>query len=684
MNVSRIYQGKVARLELENEAGQFEEENPELLWDHARIFNIAVNYHALCLLSLATSEESEFFKLRQQIEEVWNDDFIRDGDLRPGMKRSIAEALGISTKEIQTVDSAIEKVRLLLECDNPDALRQAVLDELLQFCRGESGIRNKGNEMLPRLCDPGFHGGFEYDAAAWKRKQGEHELKTTLHDLNEEELSGFAKKVELSWVVNLSGAVFEGESAKRRLEEAFSHFEKPANLRAELRHRVQQPDAVEFFDCWQDRIASLPDNLTIPRNNKGAPSKIFACLLFRHFPHPVTQNLLISFPNQRLQNHRKTPFRPVLKTTRLNWRGRRLVASSTAVSPACQSGEGRQWRPWTGNGRRWMWPLERKLSPFSTRSGSKKKNEGPNGNAFRRMQSAWSREQKSNPRMTVSLPRTMRMKSRQQVWQRTCVFFEAFQKLVGDLKKKTVDPEYSSETLPREYLSGYVVRGFREVFALWNAIADAEQEKEPAKLTESLRKQMQEWRKSHLDKLGWALLLKELADEGWQPVWRHRKDGDEIHENRFLENYVKWCGALAKSRQLEAPVRFTPADPLHSRRLPRFTDMCNFKPKGRFHHNPGELSVIVPIAYHSSQGWEQRQAKLTYSAPRMLRDGLRNPEKGERLGDEPWASPLWKALLGEEFASDPAFQDFSDCSVQLMPKRHAKSPNADGFLLTSR
>ncbi len=691
MNISRIYQGRVTALEVENEAGEFETVPENRLQNHAELFNHAVNYHALCLLSLATRPDSEFFKLREQIAEVWGD-FSRQGEKRHGMKHSIAKTLGISADEIPTVGAALKLVRPQFKnVENPDHLRQAVLDELLEFCRGDSGIRNQGNEMLPRLCDPDFTGGFPFDAAAWRRKLGEFQLKTTLHELSEADLPGFAEQVELSWVVNLSGATFEGEAAKKRLSEAFAHFRAVPDLPkepAKLQDLVATAEVQAFFaaEAEESHLASLPDDLVIPRNNKGALSRIFACLLFQHFPNSVTRSLLaIQFPQPKKPKTAGDDWKrdPPANTTPAGFEDDPIKLARAASELGVVYRGFTSLPSWQGASlasAKWQWKTfdvaaakealtvfnqirlkedERKLDRERLRAEAERLLTGT---------AASSDDEAEDDREPDAGLQANEL-------------FRPFQDLVEDVSRKNA-PD-SRVDLPREHLSGYAVRGFRDVFALWNAIVDDESPKPDAEVEPILKNSLQQWRKEHLDRLGWAELIQELAKPKWWPVWRHTKSGDETKQNRFISNYVKWCGAKAKAKQLESPVQFTPADPVHSRRLPRFTDTCNFTPKGKFHHNPGEMSVLVPIAVKTGEHWEQRRAKITYAAPRMLRDGLRHLESGEKLDHQAWASPLWQGLLGEDWAQEvePALQDFSKCAVQLMPRRGPKNPDAEGFLL---
>src|SRR5690606_40523736 len=57
--------------------------------------------------------------------------------------------------------------------------------------------------------------------------------------------------------------------------------------------------------------------------------------------------------------------------------------------------------------------------------------------------------------------------------------------------------------------------------------------------------------------------------------------------------------------------------------------------------------------------------RVSYSAPRFLRDCLRTPSEGEELANVRWLQPMMEAL-----APTPSLpQDLTSCPVSLMPER---------------
>jgi hypothetical protein len=114
--------------------------------------------------------------------------------------------------------------------------------------------------------------------------------------------------------------------------------------------------------------------------------------------------------------------------------------------------------------------------------------------------------------------------------------------------------------------------------------------------------------------------------------------------------------------RLAEPIRLTPADPEHSRRQFYFSDAAKFTERGEYRHEPNQRAVIVPVAMREDGVLHQTRVRVRYSAPRLLREGLR-ADAEENLGAMPWLQPMMAALG----LPDPMPQDFRDCPVALMP-----------------
>lgn len=92
--MNRIYQGRVSKV--------LDDQNQKLdlhvLWQHHELFQDAVNYYLVCLLSLANDPHSDMGKLREQITKDGTDGFVwgafrKRGVTRRGLRNSVAPYL---------------------------------------------------------------------------------------------------------------------------------------------------------------------------------------------------------------------------------------------------------------------------------------------------------------------------------------------------------------------------------------------------------------------------------------------------------------------------------------------------------------------------------------------------------------------------------------------------------------
>jgi len=69
--MNRIYQGRVSKV-----LDQNQELDLHVLWQHHELFQDAVNYYLVCLLSLANNPTSDMGKLREQITKEASEAFV--------------------------------------------------------------------------------------------------------------------------------------------------------------------------------------------------------------------------------------------------------------------------------------------------------------------------------------------------------------------------------------------------------------------------------------------------------------------------------------------------------------------------------------------------------------------------------------------------------------------------------
>ena len=223
-----------------------------------------------------------------------------------------------------------------------------------------------------------------------------------------------------------------------------------------------------------------------------------------------------------------------------------------------------------------------------------------------------------------------------------------------------------SEGVPTKYgLQPRTIRGFRDLRREWNKLVEPEEpysDEKKSKLLDALH----DYQRENPTIIGSARLFEVLLEKGNWLLWQEPDDQDSAKwwNAEFAADPLK---ALTDERQmlveidrLREPIRFTPADPIHSRRQFYFSDVCKFTERGEFRHETNRQTVLVPLAVSNGKNWSVARVRMEYSAPRLLRDGLRR-ESDEHLAAVPFLQPMMAALDG----AAPLPQDFRSCPIAL-------------------
>ncbi len=682
--MNRIYQGRVCGAQILDDQGNdltpSDWDFVSRLWEHHALFQDAVNYYVFCLLALACDPGGRVFPIRAKLAEagsehgVW-EAFARRGAKRQGMRESIVRTLGLANERITP-----EECFAAVLAGNPFAndnegreLLDLALREVLVECDGEGAIQQEGRGMLPRLCWPGYEGSYPRSAASLARTGSERRLSFELHQLDGDEAwRAFAEEVSLSWVVNLnaSAAPYTGDAARERLRKALAHFlqafggesgtQMGERVRAFLTARPNAQEALDEITRLVSVATELPE---IPRNRKGPSDRIEACLLFKHFPDEFTAALLkTSFP--------------------LDEKAGAAPAAEPDTDPLLRFGDD-------------PIKLARGVRGFVFRAFTSL----PMWGADHPAQLAWKEfdiaaiKEALKALHQVEAKGEERAKERERLEERAKVMRglakwkpsplkseEEPPLLAGDERIKQLEQIVDHE-LKQDYemsegvavaygLHPRTIRGFRDLRREWNKVLAPGEEFSEAKKSKLLEK-LREYQKENTAIVGSVRLYEVLLDRGnwliWQeppeplPTWWRKEFASDPVQALTDERHLK-----GDIERLGQSIKFTPADPVDSRRQFYFSDVCSFAERGAYRHEPNVRSVIVPLAAREGGLYAVRRARLQYSAPRFLRDGLR-VESGEVLANVPFLQPMMEALDGIE----PLPQDFRDCPVALMPEQCA-------------
>lgn len=214
------------------------------------------------------------------------------------------------------------------------------------------------------------------------------------------------------------------------------------------------------------------------------------------------------------------------------------------------------------------------------------------------------------------------------------------------------------------------VRGFRDLRRLWRDDAPSGATFSLG-LQEKLRTVLRKFQTDNPNTIGSELLFRSLLDESNWSVWQ---EPDSATAQSWatagfaddpLAALVQEFELKEDIERLREPVKLTPAHSEFSRRQYDFNAVSKFAAGTRAanRHETGRCAFTTELAFMESGRWNRVRARLVYSAPRLLRDGLRRENNGELLATAPWLQPMMEAL-----APLPDLpQDLTDMSVMLMP-----------------
>jgi hypothetical protein len=681
--MNRIYQGKVTKVELIN--GNNGEPEPLLswsndLWQHHALFQDAVNYYLVCLLALASGHEEETRRIvalrelittkpgpevstEQQQFYIW-EAFRRRGATRRGLRDSVAPYFCPGKSEATPNDCfrAVLSGNPYADTEEGRKLLDRGLKQLLDKCTGASGCRNAAPEFLPRFCKPDFTGNFVEDKAAVARQADKLKLPFVVHDSatrpDSESLAGFT--VHSIALPNAKKPEFCGAEA----------LEKLKGMVAEWRKR--QPNSESDWARLEDKIGKLPAEFSMSgyaaTSAKGEVKfQLFAMFLYRYVEQSdFTLGLLRAAtrrpkPDDKPPVPSPTPEESAGDPIRLA-RGTRGYVFRAFTSLPMWGGDKSGVSQWYEfdvaafeEALKALHQVDDKGEERQKECSLKQAQHDYQRGKSAKWKGAGTSEEEQRPPVLVGDPRIARLEQLVDVELRA---------------------EYEmSEGVEVKYgLHPRTIRGFHELRKKWNAAlkpgepySDATRQKLWIILTD--------YKKENAEVIGSPVLFDALVNESNWIIWREPTP-DQLREWRKaaklpddaefakdpLQALTDERELLEEIERLKQPIRLTPADPEYSRRQFYFSDVANLTERGEYRHEPNQQTVIVPLALRDGGSWKQVRVRLHYSAPRLLREGLR-AEKDENLGAMPWLQPMMEALGLPE----PMPQDFRECPVALMP-----------------
>ncbi len=621
--MNRIYQGRVSKVEIlhgKNADGQLLENWQSVLWQHHELFQDAVNYYLLALLALARDPANPATAIRNRMadpaseHQIWTS-FRRRGQTRRGLRDSVAKYI-VSSKAEPTLEECFSAV-LNGNTENPDVLDLA-LQELLVECDGDGAIQQEGRSMFPRFCSPTYKGDFPQSAAAKDKKSAKEWLPAFLYaqeSITNLELVRQRLKFELFANRDLTGRVLDAVESRKRLNEMLDWLAE--------RHTALAPEKERL----QKFITALPDTFNLPAwrggsvNKEALQQRFYAWLIFEHIePSHITFAVLRdSFPTPKEKS------KSISETIQVEKPSAELNDDPIKLA---RGARGYVFRAFTG------------LPCWGTDSPSlpawKEFDVAAFKEALKALHQIESKGEERDKERERLLQRHAFMRGKVKTWKASPEQEEKEPDvLVGDprierletLLKTELAGEYEmSEGETVEYgLQPRTIRGFRDLRKEWNKIVKPG-EPFDAETKDALLASLRNYQKENPNIIGSVRLYEALVEkENWL-VWQEADAGtvEKWAKQKFASDPLE---ALTDERQLlrdverlKQPIKFTPADAVHSRRQFYFSDMTDLSVKKRF--DAQKQTIEVPIAIKNDTNWKQQSVKIHFSAPRAVRDGL--------------------------------------------------------------
>ena len=668
--MNRIYQGRILSVEpvADRKAAKGQEcqksnealpvDWEEILWRHHALFQDAVNYYLVALLAMAETEGNPLHKIRCQISgdtecQVW-EKFRRRGTERPGLSSSVGKYL-VPGKKKPSIEECFKAV--LSGNQSPPELLDLALRELLEVCKGDGAIRNESKSMFPRFCIPNYPGQYASQKAA--KDDAQKEIARFLYSpVSAKDLSKIGKQLKFEAFANpMEGAApKQGDAARKILLEALTFLEgKSADVK---KSQARLAKAIKM----------LPDSVTIPAYSGGSVKfalkhRFYAYLLFAHVEQSTTTfgALRDAFPAPK-EEKTASGKRQTTREDKVD-----LLAFGDDPVKLSRVDRGYVFRAFTSLG---CWNEK----PDDSKPAWKWFDFAAFAEALKAIHQIDLKEAERAKERAEIERRLDYMRGDLDEWTGGESEEEAPPRVSGDPRIDRIEKilntdlaaEYEmveGETLPYG-LQERTIRGFRDIRKAWRKFVgpgEVFSEAKRARLMEALR----EYQTENAERVGSVALFEQLTLKPNWLVWQ--EPAEQTWEQWKQEGYAEDpLSALLRVKEdeervkrLKEPVRLTPADPVHSPRQYLFSDWS-----AGCKHDPGVQSVTVACAVINPETGlnECRMMRLRYSAPRLLRDGLKTP------GDAPshnanWMQPMMEALLPDTEIS----VDFSKAAVALMP-----------------
>jgi len=671
--MNRIYQGRVSRAEYLNGkdgvlAPQPESWNGEsALWEHHALFQDAVNYYVVCLLALAQPGNA-VYAIREKLDAknaaggddelmVWRS-FRRRGVMRRGLRDSVVPYLCPDKKDATPEDCFAAALAGNESAQSEKGKKQldAGLTQLLAKCTGAAGCKQAAPVFLPRFAKPSYQGSYGEDTITLTRESEGARLPFILHDPATDSNSSTLDQFSVYSIALPSEKKpkFTGKEAVRKLH----------GMVAEWRKR--QPTAEEDWQRLDASISKLADDFNMPgyaatSAKNEVKFQLFAMFFFRYVEKSeFTLGLL------RAMTKKPGPKEvvPEAKTAAPGdgdpirvARGARGYVFRAFTSLPCWGGDGKGSPEWISfdfaafeEALKALHQVDAKAKDRQKDRAQKQAQHDYQRGRVKKLKAVGGEGEGVLPPVLAGDPRIERLE---------------------ELLSSDLAAEYEmSEGVSVKYgLNQRTIRGFRDVRKKWNDALG-----EDAKYSDAAKKRLwqllTDYKIENAQTMGSPALFDAMVEEKNWIIWREpaAKLPDEAEFAKDpMQALTDERELIEEIERLRGPIRFTPADPEHSRRQFYFSDVTALDKKKRLRHDRQTLQT--EIAVKTDGKWSCKWVEITFTAPRLLRDQLNNDNSADAF----WQQAMMAALgLKTGLLKNGKPAEFADCAaVALMPEVRA-------------
>lgn len=644
MSLTRIYQGRILKVELPKKASEppiYLSNWQDILWDHHCLFQDAVNYYTLMLAALAyeikpqNDEYSQIIKnWARQVEITWKTASKKSKTFE-GPHNRICRILGNDPSKSDFKDC----VKTILQNCKPDANVRAEALLALLVEADKSDLNQVCVTRLPWLCSENLDAATSQQIK--KQEEGRKDAILAIHQAKN--LNELSKAVDLLDPFNFLTKYPENKLSFNEFAKlAQKYFDKICKkhpglekYRQELTQKSVKDDLL--LSPGRKTKSSFPYALILKLMPKMEIAEIFKQITESEYKKISKDNNASSnivqaeenaFEKLRFENNNKNPFEYftniVMKKgkSRAVWFEFDKMAFIEAINYPHRFYEDTKRRNEEAK------ELEKMISAMEKEGGKIKQEEADDENEEKNLEGF---------KDDIRIDLIRKLVTENLGW-------------LSDVEG-TEDKEYSID-------SG-TIRGFEAVKEKW--LQKFSDKSEPTE--EELCKIVAEQQAAHRDDFGSAPLFCELAKREFWSIWRDPKTKG-YHPEDPIKAWIKYNELKSELKDKKRCINFTPAHPIHSPRYFDFTKTDSFS----IEHNKNSFSFSAGIAVKKDTYYIPIKLQFTYSAPRLLRDHLRSNNEKD-LSKATWLQPMMEALGMNETNAEHA--NFENAKVSLM----AYSPN---------